>query len=150
MDFLQIIGFSNDLSGYFTVWKAWWLLQVYFNVFCFQSFHDKKFFLWIFLFFKHHCILRRLHLRLWRNFFINDFNRLLKNMRQLQHSRIIKNVIKTKNESLPNLPNTKIVPLTPSSVIPELFLFVLCIILFDLLKLFHKILINCLYLMSRL
>lgn len=145
-----MICFSNDLSGYFFVWKTWRLMQVYFNFFGLEFFHYKKIFLWIFLFFEFDCILWRLGLRLWGNLFINDFDRLLKNMRQLQHPRVIKNVIKTKYEPLPNLPNPKIIPLTPRPVIPELLLFIFRIMLFDLFKLFHKIFINCLYLMSRL
>jgi len=51
-------------------------------------------------------------------------------------------LVKLKNQRLANFIDSKIVPFTPSSIIPQIFFSILTVYSFYLLKLFHKLQIN--------
>ena len=57
-------------------------------------------------------------------------------------------LIQLQDECLANLVDPEIVPLTPSSVVPQIFLPGFAVDSLDLLKLLHKLKVNCAYFIS--
>lgn len=77
------------------------------------------------------------------DFLIDHLNSSFKNHSQLQNSVIVGvNFIELKDESFASFVDSQVVPLTPGSIVPELFAPDPAIAAFDFLELLHKFEVN--------
>lgn len=77
------------------------------------------------------------------DFLIDHLNSSFENHSQLQNSVIVGvNFIKLKDESFASFVDSQIIPLTPGSIVPELFPPDPAIAAFDFLELLHKFEVN--------